>query len=150
MEYKIVKETHPTLKNYGKYKAVAMHYKTITPEEIADEIERNCSAKKSDVDLVMAEFTDTLVRHLKDGDRVRIPGLGLAKLEIDSEKVVSRVRIPGLGLAKLEIDSEKVASPQAFRSTQHIHGVKLHLLPESKQGMQELYKDIKYTRAKTK
>ena len=95
MEYKIVKETHPTLKNYGKYKAV----------------------------------TDTLVRHLKDGDRVRIPGLGLAKLEIDSEKV---------------------ASPQAFRSTQHIHGVKLHLLPESKQGMQELYKDIKYTRAKTK
>ena len=103
MEYKIVKETHPTLKNYGKYKAVAMHYKTVTPEEIADEIERNC-----------------------------------------------RVRIPGLGLAKLEIDSEKVASPQAFRSTQHIHGVKLHLLPESKQGMQELYKDIKYTRAKTK
>lgn len=79
MEYKIVKETHPTLKNYGKYKAVAMHYKTVTPEEIADEIERNCSAKKSDVDLVMAEFTDTLVRHLKDGDRVRIPGLGLAK-----------------------------------------------------------------------
>ena len=50
MEYKIVKETHPTLKNYGKYKAVAMHYKTVTPEEIADEIERNCSAKKSDVD----------------------------------------------------------------------------------------------------
>jgi nucleoid DNA-binding protein len=129
MEYKIVKETHPTLKNYGKYKAVAMHYKTVTPEEIAEEIERNCSAKKSDVDLVMAEFTDTLVRHLKDGDRVRIPGLGLAKLEIDSEKV---------------------ASPQAFRSTQHIHGVKLHLLPESKQGMQELYKDIKYVRAKTK
>lgn len=75
MEYKIVKETHPTLKNYGKYKAVAMHYKTVTPEEIAEEIERNCSAKKSDVDLVMAEFTDTLVRHLKDGDRVRIPGL---------------------------------------------------------------------------
>ena len=57
MEYKIIKETHPTLKNYGKYKAVAMHYKTVTPEEIADEIERNCSAKKSDVDLVMAEFS---------------------------------------------------------------------------------------------
>ena len=47
MEYKIVKETHPTLKNYGKYKAVAMHYKTITPEEIADEITRWCDTSKT-------------------------------------------------------------------------------------------------------
>ena len=39
MKYKIVRENKPTLKNYGRYKAVAMHFQTITPDMVAKEIQ---------------------------------------------------------------------------------------------------------------
>ena len=87
MKYKIIRENKPTLKNYGRYKAVAMHFQTISPEEVEQEIEDNCSAKSSDVKLVLNELSQVLQRHLKQGDRVRLEGLGLLKLEIESEKV---------------------------------------------------------------
>ena len=37
MKYKIKQETKPTLKNFGKYKAVAVHEKTIESEQIIKE-----------------------------------------------------------------------------------------------------------------
>ena len=36
MRYKIKKETKPTLKNYGKYKAVAVHNQTIESRQLFD------------------------------------------------------------------------------------------------------------------
>ena len=84
MKYKIVRENKPTLKNYGRYKAVAMHFQTITPEMVAKEIQDNCSAKASDVELVLTELSAVLLRHLKAGDRVRLKHIGLLKLEIES------------------------------------------------------------------
>ena len=57
MKYKIVRENKPTLKNYGRYKAVAMHFQTITPEMVVKEIQDNVSAKASDVELVLTELS---------------------------------------------------------------------------------------------
>lgn len=121
MKYKIVRENKPTLKNYGRYKAVAMHFQTITAEQVAQEVQDNCSAKKSDVELVLGELLEVLARHLKQGDRVRLKYIGLMKMELDSEKV---------------------DSPKDFDPAKHIRGVRLHLLPESRRGRKELYEDI--------
>ena len=74
MKYKIVRENKPTLKNYGRYKAVAMHFQTIDAEQVAQEVQDNCSAKRSDVELVLGELLEVLARHLKQGDRVRTIG----------------------------------------------------------------------------
>ena len=127
MKYKIVKETKPTLKNYERYKAVAQHYQTVTTEQLRQEIQDNCSAKKSDVLLVLTELTEVLVRHLKEGDRVRIDGLGLLKLEIESEKV---------------------DTPEEFNVHKHVRSLRVHLLPESHKGEQLLYKDIRLERTR--
>jgi predicted histone-like DNA-binding protein len=127
MKYKIVRENKPTLKNYGRYKAVAMHFQTISPEEVEQEIEDNCSAKSSDVKLVLNELSQVLQRHLKQGDRVRLEGLGLLKLEIESEKV---------------------EAPQDFRPQRDIRGVRLHFLPERSKGAKALYKDIRFEKWK--
>lgn len=127
MKYKIVRENKPTLKNYGRYKAVAMHFQTISPEEVEQEIEDNCSAKSSDVKLVLNELSQVLQRHLKLGDRVRLEGLGLLKLEIESEKV---------------------EAPQDFRPQRDIRGVRLHFLPERSKGAKALYKDIRFEKWK--
>ncbi len=121
MKYKIVRENKPTLKNYGRYKAVAMHFQTIDAEQVAQEVQDNCSAKRSDVELVLGELLEVLARHLKQGDRVRLKYIGLMKLELDSEKV---------------------NSPKDFDPAKHIRGVRLHLLPESRRGRKELYEDI--------
>ena len=87
MHYKIIKETKPNLKNYGRYKAVAVHYQTVDTARLCREIQDNCSLKKSDVEAVLAELSELLVRHLQDGHRVRLDGIGLLKLEIESDKV---------------------------------------------------------------
>ncbi len=121
MKYKIVRENKPTLKNYGRYKAVAMHFHTIEAEQVAQEVQNKCSAQRSDVELVLGELLEVLARHLKQGDRVR--------------RKYS-------GLMKLELDSEKVDSPKDFDPAKHIRGVRLHLLPESRRGRKELYEGI--------
>ncbi len=129
MKYKIVRENKPTLKNFGRYKAAAMHFQTITPEMVAQEIQDNCSAKASDVELVLAELSAVLLRHLKQGDRVRLKHIGMLKLEIESEKV---------------------DAPEDFNGRKHIRGVRLHLLPENRRGRQAVYEDVKFERWREK
>jgi hypothetical protein len=127
MKYKIVQEKKPTLKTFGLYKAVAVHSYTITPDEIISEMQANTTLKRSDILAVLEEYSETVLRHLKRGDRVRMRSLGLAKLEIESDKV-----------------------PDAsdFTACKHIRGVRLHLIPESEKGSQPLYEDIKYEKMK--
>lgn len=124
MRYKLVMGTNPTIPSYGKYVAKAIHPTTISAESICEEIERNCSAKKSDVILVLTELQDVITRHLQEGDRVELPAIGTMKLEIASHTV---------------------ASPTDFRINQHIRSINLHILPKCHHGTPTLYKDIRLT-----
>lgn len=128
MKYKIQKINNHTQKSYGKYVARAMHYNTITTEQLEKEIQENCSAKVSDCELVLCELAETLVRHLQAGDRVELPYIGTAKLEIMS----------------VAVDSEKEFNPH-----KHIKGVKVHILPKSDKGVKELYDGINFSLAKS-
>lgn len=121
MKYRIVKENRPTLRNYGRYKAVAVHYQTIEPQQIRREVQQNCSAKASDVVLVLTELSEVIARHLRDGDRVRLEGLGLLKLEIECAKV---------------------DAPEDFDTRRHVRALRLHVLPESRDGRPDLYADV--------
>lgn len=122
MKYRIVKENRPTLKNYGRYKAVAMHYQTVGPEQLRREVQANCSAKASDVALVLNELSEVICRHLQDGDRVRIEALGMLKLEIEADRV---------------------DHPDDFDMRCHFRSFRLHILPESRHGRPHLYEGIK-------
>lgn len=122
MRYKLVMGTNPTIPSYGKYVAKAIHPTTISAESICEEIERNCSAKKSDVILVLTELQDVITRHLQDGDRVELPAIGTMKLEIASHTV---------------------ASPTDFRINQHIRSINLHILPKCHHGTPEVYKGMR-------
>ncbi|MBO7139955.1 MAG: hypothetical protein J6W19_05210, partial [Prevotella sp.] len=55
-----------------------------------------------------------------------------------------RVHLDTWGLMKLEIESDKVDSPEEFDVSKHIRGVRLHFIPESKDGSPDLYKDLKF------
>lgn len=128
MKYRIKKETKPNLGTYGKYKAVAVHERTISSKEIAEEAGKSLHQDGYLVEAVMTSLSKVISRHLREGDKVRLKELGLLKLEIESEKV---------------------ASPHEFVAKKHIRGVRLHFLPESENGSPQLYKDITFRKEKT-
>lgn len=105
--------------------ARAVHLNTLDTETIAQTIQDNCSLKRSDVLAVLCELEDVLVRSLQRGDIVCLNHLGRLKLEIEGRPV---------------------ASPQDFNPEEHIRGVRLHFIPESRNGTQRLYKGIEFSR----
>ena len=116
MKYKIKKETKPTLPTFGKYKAVAVHDKTVTSKQIFKETAARSQLQEININAVINQ-------HLRDGDRVYLNGWGTMKLEIESEKV---------------------ENPKDFRAQKHIRAVRLHFIPASTEGTQELYDGITF------
>lgn len=128
MKYKIVKETKPSLSTFGKYKAVAVHERTLDTKKIIEEVkERNGFLSEGTVEAVLIGLSEVINRHLRNGDKVRLDDWGLMKLEIESDKV---------------------DAPEDFKPKKHIRGVRLHFLPVSEKGKPELYQDIEFQREK--
>ena len=123
MKYRIKKETNPTRPTCGKYKAVAVHYHTVDSKQLIKETAQRMGTHTSNVLGVLSSVAAVVNSHLREGDRVRLPDWGMMKLEIESEKV----------------DNLK-----EFRAKKHIRGVRLHFLPESYEGHQELYEGITF------
>ena len=123
MRYKIVKETKPTLKTFGKYKAKAVHNGEVGSHQIQKEVAKHLGVSEGDVVGVMMGLSTVISRHLRRGDKVRLDKWGLMKLEIESDKV---------------------DDPTTFRAKKHIRGVRLHFLPESDKGKPELYQDMTF------
>ena len=110
MRYKIKKETKPTLPTFGKYKAVAVHNQVVDSRVIAKEACRGTTLSPGAMEGLMMTLGSVVMRRLQMGDKVRLAGIGLLKLEIESEKV---------------------DDPKQFRAQKHIRGVRLHLIPET-------------------
>ena len=128
MKYKIKKETKPTLPTFGKYKAVAVHNQTIESRQLFEEAaSRGMAISGGVLEGLMMTVAETVRRHLQMGDKVRLKGFGLLKLEIESEKV----------------DNLK-----DFRAKKHIRGVRLHFIPESEKGSPELYQGITFEKVR--
>ena len=128
MKYKIKKETKPTLPTFGKYKAVAVHDKTVTSKQIFKETAQRSQLHEININAVMLSVVDVINQHLRDGDRVCLDGWGTMKLEIESEKV---------------------EDPKVFRANKHIRAVRLHFIPASHGGTQELYDGITFEKDKS-
>lgn len=127
MKYKIKKESKPNLATFGKYKAVAVHDKTIESKQLVKEVARRMYVHEGTVNGVIMTLAEVVNSHLRDGDRVRLPDWGMMKLEIESAKV---------------------DDPKTFRAKKHIRGVRIHFLPKSDEGTQELYEGITFEKEK--
>ena len=127
MKYRLKKETKPTLPTYGKYKAVAVHYNTVESKQLIKEAAQRMGTHPANVLAVMSSVAEVVNNHLREGDRVRLEDWGMMKLEIESDKV----------------DNLK-----DFKAKKHIRGVRLHFLPQSYEGKQELYEGITFEKDK--
>lgn len=70
--------------SYGKYFGRVIHYGEVTIDQFAQEIEKNCSMKRSDVVAVLTELQETIKRHLQDGQVVVLPEIGRLKLSVET------------------------------------------------------------------
>ncbi|MBO4825842.1 MAG: hypothetical protein J5506_01230 [Prevotella sp.] len=123
MKYRMVRENRPMLKNYGRWKAVAVHENEVGTARIVKEVCRRAGASRGTVIAVLTELAGVVADHLRAGDSVRLDDVGLLKLEIESRKV---------------------DEAGEFRAEEHIRGVRLHVLPECRHGHPVLYQGIKF------
>ena len=72
-----------------KYFARARKTGKVGMNEIAEEIQLNCSATCGDVTLVLTELMDVIRDHLLNGEEVTIDGLGSFRVGVTSDSVAN-------------------------------------------------------------
>ena len=111
IQYRLLQNKIKGSENYGKYYAHTVKQGTITLEQIEEMIESNCTAKASDVRLVLRELFDAVKFYMQHGYTVDLKEMG--KLSISVKSVC-------------------VDNPKEFCSDKHITGFKCNYTPQGK------------------
>lgn len=80
-------------------------------DQFSEEISENCTAKRSDVILVLTELCDVMRHHLLAGEEITIPHLGSFHVGVKSDSV---------------------ESPEEFDPQRHIHDLHIKFRPFSR------------------
>ncbi len=83
--YQLIENKVKSSKNKDKWFARAVPIGTKTIDDIAKEIESNCSLKRRDVIGVLTEFSEILAKFLQNGYRVKIKDVGVFKVGVHSK-----------------------------------------------------------------
>ena len=111
IHFRLIRNEIRSNKHYGKYFAHTVKGSEVTLNEIEQQIQANCSAKASDVRLVLAELYDTIRHELQSGHVVNLGELGKFHISVRS--------IP-------------VADPKDFHIDRHITGFRCKYSPNGK------------------
>lgn len=109
LNYKIYQSNANNLTK-GKFYARASHKETVGIKELAAVMQDNCTVKHSDIVAVLSELSEVMKQELQRGNRVRIDGLGIFKVNIRSK-------------------GAKTA--QEFSAAENILGTRINFRPES-------------------
>ncbi len=111
--YKLTQNKISSDRNYGKYYAHTVRQGEVSLEEIENVIEQNCTAKASDVRLVLRELFDTVKNYMQQGYVVDLREMG--KLSI-------------------AVKSTCVDDPKEFRRDRHITGFRCKYTPHGERN----------------
>ena len=109
LNYKIY-QSNANNSTKGKFYAPASHKETVGIKELAAVMQDNCTVKHSDIVAVLSELSEVMKQELQRGNRVRIDGLGIFKVNIRSK-------------------GAKTA--QEFSAAENILGTRINFRPES-------------------
>ena len=84
IHYRLLQNKIKGSKNYNKYYAHTVKQGEISLEEIERMIETNCSAKASDVRLVLRELFDTVKHYMQNGYVVNLKEMGKFSISVKS------------------------------------------------------------------
>lgn len=80
--YKLYQDNREGSANKGKWYARAVHTGTVTIDDLADEMQANCTVKRADIVAVLSELVETMQKHLQMSHRVKLDRLGTFKIGI--------------------------------------------------------------------
>jgi len=83
--YKLYQDNRETSKFKGKWYARAVHTGTVGIDDLADEMQANCTVKRADIVAVLSELVETMKTHLQMSHRVKLDRLGTFKIGINTK-----------------------------------------------------------------
>lgn len=109
--YKLYQDNRETSKMKGKWYARAVHTSTVDIDDLADEMQANCTVKRADIVAVLSELVETMKTHLQMSHKVKLDRLGTFKI----------------GMTTSAADSVK-----DFTASNNVKGVHVLFQPETK------------------
>jgi len=100
INYRLVQDKSSNPRKSGKWYAKAVIGQTVTTDQIADRIQKNCSMKKSDVVAVLSELAEVIADIVKESQRAQLDGIGcfkagLSKCELEYMGEVETITVDG-------------------------------------------------------
>lgn len=83
--YKLYQDNRSTSKNKGQWYARAVHTGTVDIDDLADEMQANCTVKRADIVAVLSELVETMKTHLQMSHRVKLDRLGTFKIGMSTK-----------------------------------------------------------------
>ncbi len=134
-------------KAYGKWYAKAVQTNEYDIDMLANEVQRNCSMKKSDVKAVIEELCEVMARELGNSHAIRLQGLGTFRAglkssgtvtvrEFNAAKNITGIKINFLPIRTRDAASKKYTSPMTAQW--HVQEApKNTVLPEPQEDEEE-------------
>lgn len=87
--YKLYQDNRETSKFKGKWYGRAVHTGTVDIDDLADEMQANCTVKRADIVAVLSELVETMKTHLQMSHRVKLDRLGTFKIGMSTRPAAS-------------------------------------------------------------
>ena len=83
--YKKIQDNRKNSTQKGKWYARAVHTQTVDIDDLAEEMQANCTVKRADIVAVLSELVETMQKHLQMSHRVKLNRLGAFKIGISTK-----------------------------------------------------------------
>ena len=135
--YKLYQEKRESSRFNGQWYARAVHTGTVDIDDLAEEMQANCTVKRADIVAVLSELVETMRKHLQLSHRVKLNRLGTFKIgmstkpattieEFTAGKNVKSVHVLFQPETKIEKDKTRVRAL--------LNGCKVQELPKNAIG----------------
>ena len=109
--FKLYRENRESSRFNGQWYARAVHTGTVDIDDLAEEMQANCTVKRADIVAVLSELVETRKKHLQ---------------------MSHRVKLDRLGTFKIGMSTKPAATPEEFTASNNVKSVHVLFQPETK------------------
>ena len=109
--FKLYRENRESSRFNGQRYARAVHTGTVDIDDLAEEMQANCTVKRADIVAVLSELVETMKKHLQ---------------------MSHRVKLDRLGTFKIGMSTKPAATPEEFTASNNVKSVHVLFQPETK------------------
>ena len=109
--FKLYRENRESSRFNGQWYARAVHTGTVDIDDLAEEMQANCTVKRADIVAVLSDLVETRKKHLQ---------------------MSHRVKLDRLGTFKIGMSTKPAATPEEFTASNNVKSVHVLFQPETK------------------